>query len=114
MKRRQYAYPVAVADPVSVSFVRGFVATGLLAALPGGAASAMQPQAGKTILRQALQGGIALAAGGTAAAALQRREYAAALLAISGGAAGLIAVDYLLRKPAHKDNKEKALGQEEA
>lgn len=114
MKRRLRAYPAPAADPASANFVRGFVATGLLAALPSGAASATAPNARKAILRQALQGGIALAAGGTAAGALQRRDYRTAVVAVGGGAAAVIAVDYLLRKPARKDNEEKALGQEKA
>lgn len=114
MKRRLRPYPAPRPEEASANFVRGFVATGLLAALPSGAASATAPKAGKAILRQALQGGIALAAGGTAAGALQRRDYRTALMAVTGGAAAVVAVDYLLRKPARKDNKEKALGQEKA
>ncbi|KON80704.2 hypothetical protein PA01_02790 [Azoarcus sp. PA01] len=117
MKRRLRAYPGPVAERASTNFVRGFVATGLLAALPSAAASAMAPNAGKAILRQALQGGIALAAGGTAAGAMQRRDYRTAIVAVGGGAAAVIAVDYLLRKPVpkdSKDNEEKTLGQEKA
>lgn len=113
MKRRALAYRMPGEDPVSTNFVRGFVATGLLAALPADAAGKSSRKDRKVLLRQALQGGIALAAGSSAAGALQRRDYSAALAAVTGGAVGLIAVDYLLRKPVRKDNKdheEKALG----
>ncbi|WP_211168960.1 hypothetical protein [Aromatoleum toluvorans] len=97
------------------NFVRGFVATGLLAALqePGGRVTA---GAARGVLKQALQGGAALAAGCAAADAWQRQDYRGVLVAVAGGAAGLAAIDYLARKSARRSNghREKHLGQEEA
>ncbi|WP_332672926.1 hypothetical protein [Aromatoleum sp.] len=94
------------------NFVRGFVATGLLAALQDGG-SARTGDA-RAALRSALQGGVALAAGSSAADALQRRNYNGALLAVAGGAAGVIAIDYLTRKPARTTKGGKENGKEKA
>lgn len=98
---------------VSGNFVRGFVATGLLAALQDGTGAARTGDARAT-LRSALQGGVALAAGNSAAEALQRRDYNAVLLAVAGGAAGVVAIDYLTRKPARIKKRGKNNGKEEA
>lgn len=68
-------------------FARGFVATGLLSALDGGT------KPGNVVLRKALQGGAALAAGTVAAAALSRRDYPTAIGAVVVGAIGLFAID---------------------
>ncbi|WP_228217448.1 hypothetical protein [Aromatoleum toluclasticum] len=107
--------PVKVkAGEMPANFVRGFVATGLLAALqePTGRAT---PAAGRAVLKQALQGGTALAAGCAAADAWQRQDLRGVLAAVAGGAAGLVAIDYLARKSARRSNgnREKHLGQEE-
>lgn len=95
------------------NFVRGFVATGLIAALQDGAGGARTRNA-RAALRSALQGGVALAAGGSAADALQRSNYNGALLAVAGGAAGVIAIDYLTRKPARTAKGGKENGKEKA
>lgn len=64
-------------------FVKGFIATGLLAALRDG-------QSRQQVLRQALQGGTALAAASATAAALEQGAPLAALTALAAGAAGLV------------------------
>lgn len=96
---------------ISAAFARGFVATALLTAIQSrwddGTPS------GRTVLRTAIQGGAALAAGTAAADALQRRNYADALVAAAGGAAAVAAAEYLMNPPRH-DDMEKTLGQEEA
>lgn len=95
---------------VRENFVRGFVATGLLAALQeGGAPRTVDARAA---LRSALQGGVALAAGSSAADALQRRNYNGAVLAVASGAAGMVAIDYLTRKPARTTKGGKENGKE--
>lgn len=107
--RPAHKFPVKVkAGEMPANFVRGFVATGLLAAL--------QEPAGRAVLKQALQGGTALAAGCAAADAWQRQDLRGVLVAVAGGAAGLAAIDYLARKSARGSNGkgEKYLGQEEA
>lgn len=113
--RPAHKLPVKVkAGEMPANFVRGFVATGLLAALqePAGRAT---PAAGRAVLKQALQGGTALAAGCAAADAWQRQDLRGVLIAVAGGAAGLAAIDYLARKSARRNGKrEKHLGQEEA
>ena len=74
-------------------FVRGFVSTGLVSALGRRA----RPMFAGHVLRQALQGGVALTAAVAAAHAVQRRNYASALTATAIGAAGVYALDSLLR-----------------
>lgn len=111
--RPAHKFPVTVkAGEMPANFVRGFVATGLLAALqyPAGRAT----PAGRAVLKQALQGGAALAAGCAAADAWQRQDLRGVLMAVAGGAAGLAAIDYLARKSARRSNeiREKHLGQE--
>jgi hypothetical protein len=71
-------------------FTRGFVVAGLLAALQGGR------RPGRDVLRFALQGGAALAAGTAAAAALGRRDYSVAAAAVIVGAAGVVAAEAAL------------------
>ncbi len=95
------------------NFVRGFVATGLLAALQDEAAGTSRTGDARAALRSALRGGVALAAGSSAADALQRRNYNEALLAVAGGAAGVVAIDYLTRKPARTTKGGKNNGKEE-
>lgn len=113
--RPTHKFPVKVkAGEMPANFVRGFVATGLLAALqePVGRAT----PAGRAVLKQALQGGTALAAGCAAADAWQRQDFRGVLVAVAGGAAGLAAIDYVARQSARRSNgkREKHRGQEEA
>jgi hypothetical protein len=90
--------------PATGAFVQGFVATGLLAALqkrPG------RPAADKRALRLALQGGAALAAGTTAAQSWQRRDAAHALVAVALGAAGVAAIEHLMKETKESENGQK-------
>lgn len=89
------------------SFIRGFVSAGLLAVLDGRGAG----RGTRRILRLALQGGAALAAGSVAAAALQRRQLTGTVAALAAGAAGLFTIEHLLRE---KTSKEKDHGQKKA
>lgn len=79
------------------NFVKGFVSTGLLAGIQGGTRNARGRADPRRVLRLALQGGTALAAGSAAADALQRRAPASALAAIGAGAVGLMLIERLLQ-----------------
>ena len=83
-------------DAPAEVFARGFIATGLLAAIQGG----KTPGSGMKTLRHAAQGGVALSAGVFAAQALSQRRYGAALAAAAAGAAGIWAAETLLRSPS--------------
>ncbi|MBR9973319.1 hypothetical protein [Magnetospirillum sulfuroxidans] len=76
------------------NFTRGLVATALLTAVQDRWSHGKPP--GKKVLRMALQGGAALAAGIATAESLRRRDYASALIALAGGAAGIAAAEILL------------------
>lgn len=91
------------------SFVRGFVATGCLSAIQG----LHDAQDLKRLLRHALQGGAALAAGTRAAVAIERRQYMDALLSAALGAAGVLVIEQLLRDAA-QNSQENGDGKEEA
>ena len=69
------------------AFVRGFVATALLAS----ADSSVGPEGGRTRggLRRALMGGMAIASGTAVAEALQEKRYSTVLVALAAGAAGM-------------------------
>ncbi|MBB3103161.1 hypothetical protein [Azomonas macrocytogenes] len=100
-------YPIVVTRPTGVaqiinpdgSFTRGFVATACLSACQDNGL-AQSPEQIKRILKHALQGGTALAAGSHAAVAVQRKDYLGALLATTAGAAGVLLVERLLREHA--------------
>lgn len=81
-------------DEVQNGFVRGFIATGLVAAMAPNCSGARES------VRLALQGGTALAAGIAGANALDRRDYLGVLRAVAAGAAGLTAINYALPKSA--------------
>lgn len=115
MKRRGNKLPSKrMGSEISAKFVRGFVATGLLSMLQDRFQPGAQVRDRRKILRRALQGGAALAAGSAAADAVRRHEYQTALAAVVGGAVGLIAIDYLLRHRADIDNQENNDEQEKA
>lgn len=106
MKRKRRKAVAAAAD-APAAFLRGALVTGLLVALQG--RHAAKP-AGRKVLRHALQGGAALAAGTVAAEAIVRRRYAVAAGAVAAGAVGVVAAEYLIDET---DVKERGLGQEE-
>lgn len=100
MKRRIYPVPSTGAE-ISNQFLRGFLTTGLLSA----AARQHGVKDRKAMLRHALQGGTALAAGVAAANAIQRGEFGRALLATALGVTGLAAIEYSLNE-SNQDKKE--------
>ena len=89
MKRAKREAAGAATGELPGAFARGFVATALLATLQDRHARGATPLPGRSILRHAIQGGTALAAGSVAADALLRRDYALALAAATAGAAGV-------------------------
>lgn len=103
-RARSGAEPSAVRSGNSLAatfFLRGFVATGLLAALheQQHCADGAVALSGRRILRQAVQGGMALAAGAVTTDAVQRREYRLAITAVAAGAVGLLVAEHLLATP---------------
>lgn len=96
MKKRKanvLARPLAAAELAS-NFTRGLVAAGLLSAIQDRWTVDKLPS--RKILRQALQGGVALAAGVATAESLRKQDYLGALAALAGGAVGVIALEKLL------------------
>lgn len=94
---------------ISGGFVKGFVAGGCLTAI---AVTGTPSQAdAKRILRRALQGGAAVAAGERAAMAYRHGDYGGMLAATAAGAAGVLLVERLLRDCA-PCKQEKSHGQE--
>lgn len=106
MKRRRLG-KAAPLDEVPSAFLRGLVVTGMLVALQGRRAG--RPS-GRKVVRHALQGGAALAAGTVAAEALVRRDVGLAAVAVAAGVAGVTAAELLLDD---KHDEENGLGQEE-
>lgn len=102
------------ASTVAVDFTRGFVATGLLSLFQDRGLSKRGSVDARRVLRHALQGGMALAAGSAAADALRRRDYTTLLSAVAGGAAGILTIEQLLRRPALTNSREIEHEQEEA
>ncbi len=96
--------------PVQGHFVRGLVASACLSAIQDVRTPA-SPENLKRVLRHALQGGTALAAGAGTAAALERRDYTGALIATAAGVAGVLVIERLLREPA-RHQQENEDGQE--
>jgi hypothetical protein len=118
VKRPKRGAAGAATGELPRAFARGFVATALLATLQDRPARGAAPLPGRSILRHAIQGGTALAAGSVAADALLRRDYVLALAAATAGAAGVLAAEYLLN-PAGESagdrrvEKENGHGREE-
>ncbi len=92
------------------AFIRGFIATALLARVDG-PAGARGVLAG-TNMRRAFMGGIAIASGTLVAEALQERKYSKSLIALAAGAAGMAIVG---RYPAPDKSAQvdESRGQEE-
>ncbi|MHB1375569.1 MAG: hypothetical protein ACYC5W_12040 [Thauera sp.] len=89
------------------SFVQGFVAAGCVSAFQDRPSTAC-PADLKRVLRHALQGGTALAAGSHAAMALRQQDYTRVLVAAAAGAAGVLLIERLLRDAAQarQENKD--------
>lgn len=79
------------------SFTRGFIATACLSAFQEQRVPS-SPKQFKRVLRHALQGGAALAAGTHAAIAVKQGNYLGAVLATALGAASVLAVERLLQE----------------
>jgi len=96
MKKRKAkapSRPLALAELTS-NFTRGMVAAGLLTAIQDRGNVGRPPS--RKIVRQALQGGVALAAGVATAESLREQDYLGALAAFAGGAVGVMALESLL------------------
>lgn len=108
MKKGRRVKALALPE-MSATFTRGMVAAALLTAVQerwtGGA-----PPSGRKILRYALQGGAALAAGTAAAEAVRSRNAAGAVLAVAAGVAGVVALEHLLNPADTPANPENAHG----
>jgi len=94
---------------MSANFTRGMVAAGLLTAVQERWAGGLPPP-GRKILRYALQGGAALAAGAAAAEAVRSRNLAGSVLAVAAGVAGVVAIEHLLNPADAPANEENGLG----
>lgn len=81
-RRKSKLLGKGLAGDLQDGFIKGFVSTGLLAALRDG-------NDRRTVVRAALQGGVALAAASGVAGALARRSPGTALAIAAAGTAGL-------------------------
>ncbi len=95
-------------ETVPTVFARGALVTGLLSAIQDRRGPDAAPLSGRNVLRHALQGGAALAAGTVAAEALSRHHWRLALGALAAGAVGVLAAEALL----NPSTKETIRGQE--
>jgi len=89
MKRRKALVRAAKREAIGTVFARGFLVTALLEATQS------RPHDPHRLLKRALQGGAALAAGTSAATSLARRDYLPALGAVALGAAAMAAAEIL-------------------
>ncbi|KAF0223028.1 MAG: hypothetical protein FD176_2194 [Rhodospirillaceae bacterium] len=108
-KGKGKAKAAAALAPVELAgnFTRGLIATGLLAAIQD--RWSHEKPSNRKVLRLALQGGAALAAGIAAAESLRRGDYARALIAVAGGAVG-VGVAEMLLNPTHTPAEEAEIG----
>ena len=83
--------------PAAQGFVRGFVASACLGAVQEGGLN-MSPQQSKRILRQALLGGTAMAAGSQVAATIGQGLFGRALLVGALGATAVLLIGQLLNE----------------
>lgn len=83
------------------AFIRGVVATGVLAV-----ADTRGRSLSRAAVRRALKAGIAVAGGTIVAEALERDEPLTAAMALAGGIAAAMAVDGLLQAPDREQEQE--------
>lgn len=95
-KRRKKARNRAIAQK---AFVRGFVATGLLAIADG----TEKPMTRATASR-AIKAGIAVAGGTLVAEGLQRRDYRLTMLALTGSAVCMKAAEHIFETSTQERN----------
>lgn len=86
-------------------FVKGFIATACIAAVQDRTAPLSRADL-KDVVRRALQGGTALAAGTQVAVAVRQQDFTRALIAGAAGAAAVLLIERLLRE-AEPSDKEK-------
>lgn len=91
---------------LTTDFTRGLVATGLLSLLQGRGANAGGAPDFHRVWRQALQGGVALAAGSAAAEAIQRRDYLLAVSGVAAGAAAIYGIEQFMRPALRREDRE--------
>lgn len=95
---------------VGKAFVRGVVATALLAGLEG------LPDGRRGLsrngMRRAIKGGVAVAAGTAVAESLQERDYSGTVLALVAGAAGIVLTDRHLG-PDQAREQDQDIGKEQ-
>jgi len=96
MKKRKAKAPSRALAPAELTsnFTRGMIAAGLLTAIQDRANVGRSPN--RKVVRLALQGGVALAAGTATAESLRDQDYLGALAAFAGGAVGVMALEALL------------------
>lgn len=92
-KAKVLGRPLTPAE-IASNFTRGMVAAGLLSAVQDRKATG-QP-GNRMVVRHALQGGVALAAGVATAESLREQNYVGALAALAAGTLGVIALETLL------------------
>ncbi|GAB3375543.1 hypothetical protein [Azotobacter armeniacus] len=96
--------PIPMAARGDNEFTRAFVASACLSAFQG-VSHPTSPAQLKRVLRHALQGGTAFAAGARAAAAVRYGDYSGALVSAAVGATGVLLIEQLLRDAARLDEK---------
>lgn len=102
MKRRKAGR--AASGAILSDFARGAIATALLSAVQKDDLG--NPRSRQAVLRRALQGGVALAAGTAAIEAARRHAYASALLSSALGGVGVLAAEVLLTPSPPQDRIE--------
>jgi hypothetical protein len=110
MKKRKAKAPGRPVAPAEVAsnFTRGMVATGLLSAFQDRWTVGKPPS--RKVVRQALQGGIALAAGCATAESMRGQDYFAAVAALALGTLGVVALETLLASEPTEFTGEIELG----
>jgi hypothetical protein len=106
-KSREIAAPLAPGELTDI-FVRGAVAAGLLAAIQD--RWTVGKPSGRKVMRLALQGGVALAAGAAGAESLRDRDYLGALVSCAVGALGVATAETLLESETSASAGETDIG----
>jgi DNA-binding NarL/FixJ family response regulator len=102
MKKKNSKIQTLLNTESGKQFVRGFIATGLLATLPAPSSST----SAKKALQLALRGGIAIAAGTAASNALKQQRYTHAILSVAAGVCGMSLADRLFALSHTKESED--------
>lgn len=97
--------PALAPARLAQDFTRGLVAAGLLAAIQDRRVGPAQPSPVR-VLRLAVQGGAAIAAGAATARSLRQGDNLGALIALAGGAAAIFAAETLMATPTAPSPQE--------